>query len=77
MVRSGRGGHEECFASARGCDGSAADDIGCEDDVVAETVMCSLEATRPNKDGFMSFIIGGNGLCISGVDLSKDKLAKR
>jgi len=76
VTRGDRGGREESFASDRECEERATDGTGCEDDVVAGTVMRNLEVTRRIKDGFTSFIVGDDDLCILVVDLSQETLSK-
>lgn len=80
MTRGDFGGREESFASDRECEERATDDTGCEDDVVAGTVMRNLEVTRRIKDGFTSCIVGDvvgdDDLCTLVVDLLQETLSK-
>lgn len=65
VTRGDRGGRGDCFTSAGVCVGCEDDDLNCEDEGVAGTVMCNLEVTRRINDGFMSgggFVVGGDDL---------------
>jgi hypothetical protein len=74
VTRGDRGGREECFTSAGVWVGCGGEDLGCEDEGVAGTVMCNREVTRRINDGFMldgGFVIGGDDLCILVFDLRR------
>lgn len=65
MARGDRSGRGVCFTSGGVGIACGGDNLGCEDEGVAGTVMCNLDVTRRINDGFMSgggFVVGGDDL---------------